>query len=77
MTIASSAGGGQFIVTPGSKNELLTQQKVFLVDLQFDPQQQNIPLGSRVYVRIHHGGEPLARQLFRRVRQIFLRQFNV
>ena len=73
----STQGGGQFIVQPNSTDQLLTRKKVFLVDLQFDPQEQNIPLGIRAYVRIHHGGEPLARQLFRRVRQIFLRQFNV
>ncbi|MCP3849890.1 MAG: hypothetical protein GY694_06590 [Gammaproteobacteria bacterium] len=73
----STRGGGQFIVSPDSKNELLTLQKIFIIDLQFDPQQQNIPVGTRAYVRIHHGGEPLARQLFRRIRQIFLRQFNV
>ena len=73
----STLGGGKFIVKPDSKNQLQIQQKVFLVDLQFEPQQQNIPLGTRAYVRINHGGEPLARQLFRRIRQIFLRQFNV
>lgn len=73
----STQGGGQFIVRPDSENPLLIQQKVFLVDLQFDSRQQNMPLGTRAYVRIHHGGEPLARQVFRRVRQVFLRQFNV
>ena len=73
----STRGGGQFIATPGSNNELIVQQKVFLVDLHFDHQQQDIPLGSRAYVRINHGAEPLATQLYRRVRQIFLRQFNV
>ncbi|RKZ90536.1 MAG: hypothetical protein DRQ43_11185 [Gammaproteobacteria bacterium] len=73
----STRGGGQFIATPGRNNELIVQQKVFIVDLHFDNQQQNIPLGSRAYVRINHGGEPLATQIYRRVRQIFLRQFNV
>ncbi len=73
----STQGGGRFIVRPDSKNQLMIQQKVFLVDLQFDSRQQSIPLGSRAYVRIHHGGEPLARQIFRRIRQVFLRQFNV
>ncbi len=73
----SIQGGGHFIVKSDSDNPLSTQQKIFLVDLQFDSRQQTIPLGTRAYVRIYHGGEPLARQLFRRVRQIFLRQFNV
>ncbi len=73
----STRGGGKFMVKPDSKNDLLVQQKVFLVDLQFDSQQQHIALGTRAYVRIDHGGEPLATQLFRRVRQVFLRQFSV
>jgi len=76
-TALSTQGGGQFIVKPESPTELLTEQKVFVVDLEFEPESQNIPLGTRVYVRINHGGEPLATQLYRRVRQIFLRQFNV
>jgi len=76
-TALSTQGGGQFIVKPESPTELLTEQKVFVVDLEFEPESQNIPLGTRVYVRIIHGGEPLATQLYRRVRQIFLRQFNV
>ncbi len=70
-------GGGSFIVTGDNNNPLLAMQKVFLVDLRFDPEQQNIPFGMRAYVRIDHGGEPLATQLMRRLRQIFLRQFNV
>lgn len=73
----STEGGGLFIVQPDSKNDLLVQQKIFLVDLKFDPQQHTIPLGTRAYVRIDHGGEPLATQVYRRVRQVFLRQFNV
>lgn len=73
----STEGGGLFIVQPDSKNDLLVQQKIFLVDLKFDPQQRTIPLGTRAYVRIDHGGEPLATQVYRRVRQVFLRQFNV
>lgn len=73
----STLGGGKFIVKADSPTELLTQQKVFIVDLKFDAQQVSIPLGTRAYVRIDHGGESLATQLLRRVRQVFLRQFNV
>ena len=73
----TTAGGGKFIINPNSKDDLISLQKVFLVDLSFDPMQQNIPLGTRAYVRIDHGGEALARQWFRRLRQTFLRQFNV
>ena len=73
----STAGGGRFIIDPDSEGELISLQKVFVVDLGFNPVKQNIPLGIRAYVRIDHGGEALARQWFRRIRQTFLRQFNV
>lgn len=75
--VLSTSGGGQFLVKSNERNELRNQQKIFVVDLEFDPEQQNIALGTRAHVRIYHGGEPLAKQLFRRIRQVFLRQFNV
>lgn len=70
-------GGGQFIVTADNGNELITREKVFLVDLKLDFRQQRIPMGTRAYVRVNHGSETLASQWYRRVRQVFLRQFNV
>jgi len=76
-TALATIGGGKFILNPDSKDQLTSLQKVFLVDLSFAQTPQNIFLGTRVYVRIDHGGEPLARQWFRRIRQTFLSQFNV
>ena len=76
-TALTTIGGGKFILDPDSKDQPMSLQKVFLVDLSFAQTPQNIFLGARVYVRIDHGGEPLARQWFRRIRQTFLRQFNV
>ncbi len=76
-TALATIGGGKFILNPDSKDQLTSLQKVFLVDLRFAQTPENILLGTRVYVRIDHGGEPLARQWFRRIRQTFLSQFNV
>ncbi|MCK5828805.1 MAG: hypothetical protein KAH20_00690 [Methylococcales bacterium] len=73
----STQGGGKIVTIPGSKDNLITQEKIFLVDLLFDPQEQEIPLGTRAYVRINHGGEALATQWYRRIRQVFLRHINV
>ncbi len=73
----ATSGGGKFVVQPGKRSELLTQEKVFLVDLKPDFQGQEIPLGTRAYVRIDHGSEALASQWYRRLRQVFLRQFDV
>ena len=73
----ATTGGGKFIINPDSKDQLLALEKVFLVDLRFNPGQKYIPLGTRAYVRIDHGGEALALQWYRGIRQTFLRQFNV
>jgi putative peptide zinc metalloprotease protein len=73
----ATTGGGKFIVAADNRDELVIQEKVFLVDLKLDFQQQQIPMGTRAYVRVSHGSETLASQWYRRVRQVFLRQFNV
>lgn len=72
----ATTGGGTIRVNSDKPDEMQTLQKIFLVDLKFDP-PPDLPIGTRAYVRINHGGEPLLTQLYRRVRQTFLRQFNV
>ena len=73
----TTLGGGKIAVDPNNKKELLALQKIFLVDLRFNPTKKDIPIGTRAFVRINHGGEPLSVQWFRRIRQAFLRHFNV
>jgi putative peptide zinc metalloprotease protein len=73
----ATTGGGKITVDPNSEKGLVEFQKVFLVDLKFNPIDKNIPIGTRVFVRINHGGEALSVQWYRRIRQVFLRQFNV
>ena len=73
----ATTGGGPFIVTSDGENSLQTLEKVFLVDLEPDFQGREIPFGTRAYVRVSHGSEALASQWYRRLRQVFLRQFNV
>ena len=73
----ATTGGGRFIVMPGKEDELVTNEKVFLVDLKPQFEGHEIPLGTRAWVRIDHGSEALASQWYRRLRQAFLRQFNV
>ncbi len=73
----SILGGGKFVTIPESGNDLITKEKFFLVDLKFDAEQPDILLGTRAYIRINHGSEAVATQLYRRIRQAFLRQFDV
>ena len=67
----------KLIASADDKNQLETQEKVFLVDLEPDFEGREIPLGTRAYVRVNHGNEALASQWYRRLRQVFLRQLNV
>jgi putative peptide zinc metalloprotease protein len=73
----ATTGGGPFVVTADGENQLETEEKVFLVDLKPDFEGREIPLGTRAFVRVNHGSEALASQWYRRLRQVFLRQFNV
>lgn len=73
----ATTGGGKIVLDPNNKEQLITLEKIFVIDLRFNPLKQDIPLGMRAYVRINHGGEALAKQWYRRLRQVFLRQFNV
>jgi len=50
-------------------------EQVFEVELTLPVEVRHI--GERVYVRFDHGSEPLARQWYRRFRQLFLKRFNV
>lgn len=72
----ATTGGGKLPIDPSDVNELTTLQKVFSIDLKFNPKDNRIPLGTRAYVRVNHGGEPLAIQWYRRIRQAFLRHFD-
>ena len=73
----ATSGGGPFIATRNQQDQLETQEKVFLVDLEPDFQGYEVPLGTRAWVRVSHGSETLASQWYRRLRQVFLRQLNV
>lgn len=73
----ATIGGGKIQIDPNNNKELATLQKIFWIDLKFNPKDNNVPIGTRAYVRINHGGEALSMQWYRRIRQAFLRHFNV
>ena len=73
----ATINGGKIPVDPDFKKELKTQEKVFQIDLEFNPSSPMTEIGQRVYVRFDHGSESLGQQWYRSLRQVFLRQFNV
>jgi putative peptide zinc metalloprotease protein len=68
-------GGGPFAVDPEDSSGTRAMEEVFEIELVLPVPVER--LGARVYVRFDHGSEPLARQWYRRLRQLFLRKFNV
>jgi putative peptide zinc metalloprotease protein len=70
-------GGGEIPVDPKDPNGLKTLERVFVFDLQLPAAASASAFGERVHVRFDHGGEPLAAQGYRRLRQLFLSRFNV
>ena len=73
----SQNGGGQIPVDPNDSNGLKTLERVFFVDLSLPADAIPSAFGGRVHVRFDHIGEPLLRQFYRRVRQLFLSRFHV
>jgi len=72
-----SVGGGQFQVDPQDKKGTRALDPIFQFDLGLPPDTPVHNAGGRVYVRFDHGTEPLAKQWYRSLRQLFLRQFTI
>ena len=72
--VLGTAGGGPLPVDPSDDEGTRTLESVFHVELEIPATVDRI--GGRAYVRFDHGSEPLARQTYRRLRQLFLRQFD-
>ncbi|MBI3013793.1 MAG: hypothetical protein HYY65_01720, partial [Candidatus Tectomicrobia bacterium] len=61
---------------PTNAKGIQSVEKLFHVDLEL-PMRVTNRVGGRVYVRVDHGREPLVKQWYRRLRQLFLSRFNV
>ncbi len=70
-------GGGQLDIDPRDDSGTMTLNTVFEYELVLPEGAANAPVGTRVYVRFDHGSQALAVQWYLRLRQIFLRTFNV
>jgi len=70
-------GGGRFAVDPRDPQGRTTLERVFEIEVTLPEATHARYLGSRMYVRFDHGYEPLGVQLYRSLRQLFLRQFSV
>jgi putative peptide zinc metalloprotease protein len=72
----ATAGGGEVALDPRSERGAKTLETFFEFDLELLAGRPG-GVGERVYVRFEHDPEPLAKRLYRRVRQLFLQRFVV
>ena len=72
--VLGTMGGGRVPVDPADEDGVRTLDNVFHIELEIPTPVPRI--GGRAYVRFDHGAEPLARQAYRRIRQLFLRRFD-
>lgn len=76
-TVLSSEGGGTLAADPRDPKSGKALQRVFQFDLALPATFSGVQFGGRTYVRLVLEPEPLARQWYRRLRQLFLERFSV
>lgn len=70
-----AGGGGMVVVDPRDSQGLRALQRSFQLDIAL-PADAVALYGARVHVRFEHPPEPLARQAWRGLRQVFLSRFH-
>lgn len=67
-------GGGRLTLENSSPaNSLKSQKRVFIIDLELPQHSMGDVFGEHAYVRFEHTPQSLANQLYRRIRQLFIR----
>ena len=70
-------GGGKIVVDPSDTSGKSALDTYFELDLKLEQSITASGIGIRVFVRFDHGLAPLSFQVYRWLRQLFLRRFNV
>jgi putative peptide zinc metalloprotease protein len=72
-----TAGGGRVPVDPRDPDGRATLERVFEMEVILDDSVPSDYLGRRVYVRFDHGYQSVGVQMYRALRQVFLKRFGV
>lgn len=72
-----TVGGGEQAVDPTTPDGLRAFKPLFQFDLRISENFPRDTLAGHAYARFDHGAEPIAYQVYRALRQLFLRQFSV
>jgi putative peptide zinc metalloprotease protein len=73
----TARGGGKISIDPTEAEGNRSLEDLFHVELIIPRQRGLARIGGRAYVKFDHGYEPLGLQMYRRLRQLFLKQFDV
>ena len=73
----STDGGGTIALSPSREAGPRAFERHFLFDLAVESAEVPVGVGGRVHVRFTHEPEPVAVQVYRAARRLFLSQFNV
>jgi putative peptide zinc metalloprotease protein len=68
-------GGGAIAVDPKDSKGTKVARRIFQFDLELLEPLASPAFGTRAYVRFEHEPEPVAAQVYRRLRQLFLSRF--
>ncbi len=74
--VLSTAGGGKILTDPDDTSGRRMLEEMFQLDIAIDTPLKKPFIGSRVYIRFHHGCEPAAPRWYRALQQLFLKQFH-
>jgi putative peptide zinc metalloprotease protein len=72
-----AGGGGKLAVDLRDDRGMKALERVFQVDVELQQSARHVNVGGRAFLRFDHGQATLARQWYRRVRQLFLSRFDV
>ncbi|MCP4980720.1 MAG: hypothetical protein GY935_09540 [Gammaproteobacteria bacterium] len=64
-------------LNPDDPEGIMAAEAMFLIDIALPRQVSVERVGTRVHIRFEHNDEPLAHRIYRRIRQLLLRQFTV
>jgi putative peptide zinc metalloprotease protein len=76
-SVLGTSGGGTIAVDPRHPDGLLTFDKVFQFDVKVLSEVVPDVFEERVYVRFHHGSEPIVQQWYDKIRMILREEFDV
>lgn len=73
----ATQGGGKIVLDPGDSARRRTLQNLLHLDLRLKESHVFETIGDRVLIRFSHEPASMAERVYWRIRQVFLRRFNI